>query len=165
MGGKSEWLRPRELWVNTNWLHLRAVCSLEVEALLIRNKLISEILQGPLKAWRMQRMGLARWWVGAQRDGLPLDQSWLENWRLGGNITNIYFLPLQFEKDRVNQVQNVEIKVQDLITAPGKFTPFYQRVNILQEQWLKCVRLLANKIKEIGKLPQHERISFTAVCL
>ena len=36
----------------------------------------------------------------------------------GGNITNIYFLPPQFEKDRANQVQNVEIKVQDLIMAP-----------------------------------------------
>jgi len=38
----------------------------------------------------------------------------------GGNITNIYFLPPQFEKDRVNQVQNVKIKVQELIIAPWK---------------------------------------------
>lgn len=52
----------------------------------------------------------------------------------GGNITNMYFLPPQFEKDRVNQVQNVEINVQDLIMAPCKFTSFYQRVNVLHEQ-------------------------------
>lgn len=36
----------------------------------------------------------------------------------GGNITNIYFLSPQFEKDRMNQVQNVKIKVPDLIMAP-----------------------------------------------
>lgn len=31
----------------------------------------------------------------------------------GGNITNIYFLSPQFEKDRMNQVRNVKMK--DLI--------------------------------------------------
>lgn len=36
----------------------------------------------------------------------------------GGNISNIYFLSPQFEKDRVNQVQNVKIKMLDLIIAP-----------------------------------------------
>lgn len=36
----------------------------------------------------------------------------------GGNITHIYFLSPQFEKDRVNQVKNVKIKVLDLIIVP-----------------------------------------------
>lgn len=36
----------------------------------------------------------------------------------GGNTADIYFLPPQFENDRVNQVQSVNIKVQYLITAP-----------------------------------------------
>ena len=44
-----------------------------------------------------------------------------------------------------------KIKGLDLIMAPWKFTPFYQRVNVLHEQWWKCGRVLANKIKEIGK--------------
>lgn len=42
----------------------------------------------------------------------------------GGNTANMHFLPPQFEKDRVNQVQNVAINVQDLITAPCKCTLF-----------------------------------------
>lgn len=36
----------------------------------------------------------------------------------GGSITHIYFLSPQFEKDRVNQVKNVKIKVLDLIIVP-----------------------------------------------
>lgn len=35
--------------MNTNWLHLRVVRSLEVEAPLMRNKLISELPQDPLR--------------------------------------------------------------------------------------------------------------------
>lgn len=52
----------------------------------------------------------------------------------GGNITHIYFLSPQFEKDKANQVKNVKIKVRDLIIAPRKLAACYQRVNVSHEQ-------------------------------
>lgn len=95
------------------------VCSLEVEALLIRNKLISEVLQGLLRPGECCRRG----WEGGRWERKGMDSPWTRaDWRTGawGEHYNIYFLPPQFEKDRVNQVQNVKIKVQELIIAPWK---------------------------------------------
>lgn len=91
------------------------VCSLEVEALLIRNKLISEVLQGPIKAWENAADGGWKVVGGSAKGWTPPGPKLIGEPVPGGNITNIYFLPPQLEKDGVNQVQNVQIEVQDLI--------------------------------------------------
>lgn len=63
-------------------------------------------------------MGVGRLVGGSAKGWTPLGLKLIGEPVPGGNITNIYFLPPQFEKDRATQVQNIEMKVQDLITAP-----------------------------------------------
>lgn len=80
------------------------VCSLEVEALLIRNKLISE---GPL---RRDAVDGCRKVVGRSARGwTPPGPKLIGELVPGGNITHIYVLSPQFEKDKANQVKNVKI--------------------------------------------------------
>lgn len=63
-------------------------------------------------------MGVGKVVGGSAKGWTPPGPKLIGELAPGGNITNIYFLSPQFEKDRVNQVQNVKIKVPDLIMAP-----------------------------------------------
>lgn len=60
---------------------------------------------------------------GSAKGWTPLGPKLIGELVPGGNITNMYFLPPRFEKDRVNEVQNAEIKVQDLIMPPLEIHP------------------------------------------
>lgn len=59
----------------------------------------------------MQWMGVERLVGGSAKGWTPPGPKLIGEQAPGGNITNIYFLPPQLEKDRVSQVQNVEIEV------------------------------------------------------